>query len=53
MTATIDDHSLAIAMSRVNDDSGSNLEKGTQPKWDFKSETRVDWKHKIEIWTKL
>ena len=31
VTATIDYHSLATAMSRL-DDSASNLEKGTQPK---------------------
>ena len=37
-------------MSRLNDDSASNLEKGTQPKWDFKTETFVDWQHKVEIW---
>ena len=42
VTATIDYHSLATAMSRLNDDSASNLEKGTQPKWDFKTETFVD-----------
>ena len=50
VTATIDYHSLAIATSRLNDDSASNLEKGTQPKWDFKTETFVDWQHKVEIW---
>ena len=50
VTATIDYHSLATAMSRLNDDSASNLEKGTQPKWDFKTETFVDWQHKVEIW---
>ena len=37
-------------MSRLNDDNASNLEKGTQPKWDFKTETFVDWQHKVEIW---
>ena len=37
-------------MSRLNDDSASNLEKGTQPKWDLKTETIVDWQHKVEIW---
>ena len=51
VTATIDYHSLATAMSRLNDDSASNLEKGTQPKWDFKTETFFDWQHKVEIWT--
>ena len=50
VTATIDYHSLATAMSRLNDDRASNLEKGTQPKWDFKTETFVDWQHKVEIW---
>ena len=50
VSATIDYHSLAIAMSRLNDDSASNLLKGTQPKWDFKTETFVDWQHKIETW---
>ena len=50
VTATIDYHSLATAMSRLNDDSASNLEKGTQPKWDFKTETFVDWQHKVETW---
>ena len=39
ITATIDYHSLATAMSRLNDDGASKLEKGTQPKWDFKTET--------------
>ena len=34
VTATIDYHSLATAMSRINDNSANNLEKGTQPKWD-------------------
>ena len=47
---TIDYHSLASAMSRLNDDSSSNIEKGTQPNWDFKTETFVDWQHKVEIW---
>ena len=37
-------------MSRLNDDSASNLEKSTQPKWDFKTEIFVDWQHKVEIW---
>ena len=35
-TASIHYHSLATAMSRLNDDSASNIEKGLQPKWDFK-----------------
>ena len=50
VTASIDYHSLATAMSRLNDDSASNIEKGTQPKWDFKVETFVDWQNKVEIW---
>ena len=37
-------------MSRLHDDSASNLEKGTQPKRDFKTETFVDWQHKVEKW---
>ena len=37
-------------MSRLNDDNASNLEKGTQPKWEIKTETFVDWQHKVEIW---
>ena len=45
VTATIDYPSLATAMSHLNDDSASNLEKGTKPKWDFKTEIFVDWKH--------
>ena len=39
-------------MACLNDDSASNLEKRTQPKWDFKHETFVDWQHKVEIWAK-
>ena len=35
VTATIDYYALTTAMSRLNDDSASNLEKGTQLKWDF------------------
>ena len=50
MTASIDYHSLATAMLGLNNDSASNIEKGTQPKWDFKIETFVDWQHKVEIW---
>ena len=37
-------------MSRLNDDSASNIEKGTQPKWDFNVETFVDWQNNVEIW---
>ena len=50
VTATIAYHSLATATSRLSDESASNLEKGTQPKWDFNTETFVDWQHRIEIW---
>ena len=49
-TASIDYHTLATAMSRLNGDSASNIEKGTQPNWDFKVETFVDWQNKVEIW---
>ena len=48
-TATIDYHSLATAMSRLNNDSASNLEKGTQPKWDLKIDTFLEWQQKVEI----
>ena len=50
VTATFDYHSLAAAMSHPNDSSASNLEKGTQPKWDCKTETFVNWQNKVEIW---
>ena len=30
--------------------SASNLETGSQPKWDLNNETFVDWQHKVEIW---
>ena len=50
VTATNDCHSLATAMSRINDNNASNLEKGTHPKWDCQHETFVDWQHKVEIW---
>ena len=46
----MDYHSLAIAMSRLNDDSANNLENGTRPKWNSKIETFIDWHHKVEIW---
>ena len=49
VTGIIDYHTLATAMSHIHDKSASNLEKRTQPKWDFKSETFVDWQHKVEI----
>ena len=45
----MDYHSPATAMSRRNDDSASNLEKGTKPKWHFKTDTCVDWQHKVEV----
>ena len=47
VTATIDYQYLATAMSRLTDDSASNLEKGTQPKWDFKTETFPDWQIRL------
>ena len=50
VTASIGYHSLATAMSRLNDNSASNIEKGTQPKWDYKVETFVDWQNMVEIW---
>ena len=50
VTASIDYHSLATAISRPNDDSANNIETGTQPKWDFKVDTFVDWQNKVEIW---
>ena len=50
VNASFDYHSLATAMSRLNDDSASNIEKGTQPKWDFKVEMFFDWQNKVEIW---
>ena len=49
MTASINYHSLATAMTRLNDNSVSNIEKGTQPKWDFKVETFFDWQNQVEI----
>ena len=50
VTVIIDYNSLATATSRLNDDSASNVEKGTQPKWDLKNETIVEWQHMVEIW---
>ena len=38
ITATIDRMSLATAMSRMNENNAGNLDKGVQPKWDFKVE---------------
>ena len=49
VTAIIDCHSLATAMSCLNDDSASNLEKGTRMRH-LLTETFVDWQHKVEIW---
>ena len=37
-------------MSRLNHDSASNIEKGTQPKRDFKVERFVDRQNKVELW---
>ena len=50
VAATIDCRCLETAISRMNDGSASNLKKGTKPKWDFQTETFVDWQHKAEIW---
>ena len=50
ITATIDHMSLATAMSRMNENSAGNLDKGVQPKWDFKVEPWTDFQHKVEIW---
>ena len=47
--ASTDYHSLATAMSRLNDDTAINIEKGTLPQWDFKTETFVDWQHMVAI----
>ena len=40
-------------MSLLNDSSARNLEEGTQPKWDIKHETFVDWQHEVETWAEL
>ena len=50
ITATIDHMSLATAMSQKNENSAGNLDKGVQPKWDFKVEPWTDFQHKGEIW---
>ena len=50
ITATIDHMSLATAMSRMNENSAGSLDKGVQPKWDFKVEAWTDFQHKVEIW---
>jgi len=34
----------------MNATSASNLEKGIQPKWNFKSETFIDFQHKVKVW---
>ena len=49
VTATIDYHSLATTMSSINDDTVRNLKNGTQPKWDSKHESFVDWQHQVAI----
>ena len=50
ITATIDHMSLVTAMSRMNENSSGNLDKGVQPKWNFKVEPWTDFQHKVEIW---
>ena len=50
ITATTDYMSLATAMLRMNANSAGNVDKGVQPKWDFKIETWTDFQHKVEIW---
>ena len=50
ITATIDHMSLATAMSRMNESSAGNLDKGVQAKWDFKVEPWTDFQHEVEIW---
>ena len=50
IATTIDHMSLATAMSRMNENSAGNFDKGVQPKWDFKVEPRTDFQHKAEIW---
>ena len=50
ITATIAHMSLATAMSRMNENSAGNLNKGVQPKWDFKVESWTHFQHKVEIW---
>ena len=40
-------------MPRLNDDSASNIEKGTQSKWDFKVETFVDWQNILQLYIYL
>ena len=42
--------SLATAMSHMNENCAGNLDKGVQPKWDFKVEPWTDFQHKVEIW---
>ena len=43
--------SLATEMSRMNENSAGNLDKGVKPKCDFKVEPWTDFQHKVEIWT--
>ena len=42
--------SVATAISRMNESSACNLDKGRQPKWDFTVEPWSDFQHKVEIW---
>ena len=37
-------------MSRMNDSSAGNLDKGVQPKWDFIVEPCTDFHYKVEVW---
>ena len=50
ITAMIDHMSLTTAMSRMNENSAGNLDKGVQPKWDFKVESWTGFRQKVEIW---
>ena len=49
VTATIDYHSLATAMSRLNHDSANNLE-GHSAQVGLQTDIFVDRQHKVEIW---
>ena len=41
---------LATAISQMDENSTGNLDKGVQPKWDFKVEPWTEFQHKAEIW---
>ena len=34
----------------MNVNSAGNLDKGVQPKWDFKVQLWIDFQHNVEIW---